>query len=531
MKLFKSTYQSIAFILLSFIVLSSCKKESENQAKVEKTAVIIKISGADTQVETNNKKSLSMQDQNQFTVFNFDADHRVLATLSSQKGEDMKVNPRALSQNPKAATAIRTPLFSGTSYYIAVYKTSGEYVLHQQYIYAPGQDPKIDLSPGTYTFISVASGTNTLPNINFNQPLSQVDFSVSDASTDVMYFKQDMTVQVGVQNNLDVVLRHLFTQVVLTINTAQIGDVVSIGAASISPNLSSATISMQDGSLSYPSTAAVAAKSFTFTNTTGQSIVSNPIYIFPSNTTTGSVTIANFQIGTIAKPLTFSNLTLTDGIKYNLDFRLLAVGINIGYEVWSAGNLIYDTNQGRYGFTLSDNDYGNYWFYNHLLPKKLDGTNQGPDALINGGPGDPCAKVLPEGTWRLPSENDVDQLLTHTGPNGVDNPHNVNTWDPARFVDYFDGAGSGTNLGMFFGTQNNPGVRRHDYLYFVYAGAYHNENTQGPTIGHEGNYLLTGTSGGYREFHMTGASGDIGYGASIGQADEFSAYQIRCVKN
>lgn len=529
MKLLQTTYSHFTILFLIFISLNSCSKEEGKNTENYKTTVNIKISGADTQVESNNKKSSLGQSQSQ--LFSLDADHQVLATLSPQQNTEVNRNLKAATGGAKSATPVRNPLSSGTVYFLAVYKTTGEYVTHQQYTYAPGQDPQINVSPGTYTFIAVASGTNTLPNINFNQPLSQLNLSVTDAAMDLMYFKQDLTVQAGATNNLDVVLRHLFTQVILTINTAQIGDVVSIGAANISPNLSVANVSLQDGALTYPPNATASPKTITFSNTTGQTLTSNPIYIFPSNTTSGSVTITNFQIGTIAKPLTFANLTLTDGVKYNLDFRLLAVGINIGYEVWSAGNLIYDAGQGRYGFTLSDNDYGNYWFYNHVLPKKLDGTNQGPDPGINGASGDPCALVLPAGTWRLPTEGEVNQLVEHTGPNGVDNPHNVNTWDPARYVDYFDGAGTGTNLGMFFGTQSNPGATRHDYLYFVYAGAYHNENTQGPTIGHEGNYLLTGTSGGYREFHLTGAPGDIGYGASVGQADQFSAYQIRCVKN
>ncbi len=138
--------------------------------------------------------------------------------------------------------------------------------------------------------------------------------------------------------------------------------------------------------------------------------------------------------------------------------------------------------------------------------------------------------VAPAGTWRIPTEAEVNTLMDHTGPNGVDNPHNVNSWDPAHYIDTFDGGTSATNLGMFFKTQNNPGVNRHHFLFFVFAEAYHNENTPGPSIGREGNYLVTGTTGGFREFHMTGVAGDVGYSVAVGQADPNSAYQIRYVK-
>lgn len=536
MKFFTSMHLPITCIILMSVCFIGCKKDknSDNELELGKTEVTIKISGSEAQVQNGNKMSLGKSKQQHLKhseLFSLNDEYHVLATLIPQEDITKPEDNVSIRSSGMKAAAVQTPVASGTVYYLAVYRETGEYVTHQQYTYVPNQEPKINVNPGKYIFLTVASGTNTLPTINFNQPLSQINLSITDASVDMMYFKQEMEVQAGAVNNLNIVLRHLFTQVVLTVNTAEIGDVVSIGAASITPNLSVANVSLQDGSLSYPPTATSAAKSFSFTNTTGQTLVSNPIFIFPSNSTAGSVTIGSFQIGTVSKPLTFSNLTLMDGIKYTIDFRLLAAGINIGFETWSSGNLIYDAGQDRYGFTLSDNDYGNYWFYNHLLPKKLGGTNQGPDPVINGASGDPCAQVLPKGIWRLPNEDEVNQLLTHTGPNGVDNPHNVNTWDPARYVDYFDGVGSGTNLGMFFGTQNNPTVARHDHLFFVYAGAYHNENTQGPTIGHEGNYLITGTGGGYREFHLTGASGNIGYGASVGQADQLSAYQIRCVKN
>lgn len=534
MKFLKSNRLTMVCLMLMAVSLIGCSKEQEKELESGKTQVTVKISSSQENAQVSNKKpgEKSKAQLSHSELFSLNEDYQVLATLTPDQASNKLDNQiKTKAGAVKAATPVQSPVSGGTVYYLAVYKQTGEYVTHQQYTYVPNQDPKINVSPGAYTFLAVASGTNTLPTINFNQPLSQINLSITDASVDLMYFKQDLDVQAGASNDLNVVLRHLFTQVVLTINTAEIGDVVSIGAANIIPNLSVANVSLADGTLSYPSSATSAPKSFSFTNTSGTSLVSNPIFIFPSNSTVGSVTIAGFQIGNVTKPLTFSNLTLIDGIKYNIDFRLFASGINIGYETWSAGNLLYDPGQNRYSFTLSDNDYANYWFYNHLLPKKLDGSNQEPDPIINGGSGDPCSQVLPIGTWRLPSEDEVNQLLTHTGPNGVDNPHNVNTWDPARYVDYFDGTGSGTNLGMFFGTQNNPTIARHDHLFFVYAGAYHNENTQGPTIGHEGNYLITGTGGGYREFHLTGAPGNIGYGASVGQADQFSAYQIRCVKN
>lgn len=539
MKSIQLTPNPFLYVLAFFMILfSACEKEETDISEEKTTKVRVRLNGSETQSPPV-KSAIAGQSRlnhSQSELIQFSEDYLIMATLTPES-ED---NPEALSQHPtgdnkvirsRAATPIRTPLDIGTAYTIAVYTPSGTYVKHQDLIYATNQVPEISIAPGDYIFLAVASGNNTLLKINYNQPLSNINLSVTDPDVDMMYFRQEMTVQPNIVNDLDIILKHLFTQVTLSVNTAEIGVVASYGQASISPNYSSVNLALSTGNVAYPGSSTAAAKTLTISNNSGQLLVSNPIFLFPNNTNAGSVTIAGLTIGPVTKALTFNNLTINDGIKYNLEFRLLAAGINLGYETWSGGNLIYDAASGRYGFTTSDNDYGNYWFYNHILPKRLDGTNQGPDPAINGNAGDPCALVAPAGIWRLPTEQEVDALLEHTGPNGVDNPHNVNTWDPARYVDTFDGGTSATNRGMFFGTQNNPGAQRHDYLFFVFAGAYHNENAPNPTIGAEGNYLLTGTSGGYREFHLTGGIGTVGYGASVGQADLNSAYQIRCVKN
>ena len=520
----------IVFVML-LATFISCSKDKETPTESGKTVVKINMGGSNfgtDVVKKGNIQQAELQTANLIIPLTHKFD--IVATLSPENAAPANGSIISRKEGLLAATPVLTPLPIGTKYSIAAYNNAGAYVTHQNYTYSAGQVPELSLAAGDYQFIVVASGNNTLPTINFNQALSSINFDVQNADMDFMYFKQTMTVQSGQTNELNVVLKHLFTQVIMTLNTEAIGAVGSIGQATITPNYSVVSVSLSDGSLSYPPTSTASSKNLVFANSTGEVLVSNPVFIFPNGTSTGSITIANLQIGDITKPLTLSNLPLLDGVKYKLEFVIQAAGINIGNEIWSGGNLVYDPVDNRYGFTASDNDYGNYWFAGYTLPKLLDGTNQGPSTAINGASGDPCALVAPAGTWRLPTEAEATQLIDRTGPNGSDNPHNINAYDPARYVDTFDGGTSATNLGMFFGIQGNPGATRHDYLFCVYAGAYHNENTPGPTIGHEGNYLLSGTSGGYRELHLTGAAGDVGYGINIGQAEANTAYQIRCVK-
>lgn len=517
--------------VMAIATIFACSKEKDTPIESEKTVVKINLGGTNFASDVVKKGTTQSSGRgSDHLIIPLTDKFDIVVTLRPEN--DQLFNSAVVGRRggQMAATPVLTPLPIGTNYSIAAYSNAGAYVTHQNYTYSSGQIPELTLTPGAYQFIVVASGNNTLPTINFNQPLSDINFDVQNADMDFMYFKQAMTVQAGQTNELNVILKHLFTQVILTLNTEAIGEVGSIGQATITPNYSAINVSLSDGNLSYPPTSTSGSKNFTFANSTGEILVSNPVFIFPNSTSTGSITIANLQIGDITKPLTLSNLPLLDGVKYKLEFVIQAAGINIGSEIWSGGNLVYDPVDNRYGFTASDNDYGNYWFAGYTLPKLLDGTDQGPSSAINGAAGDPCGLVAPAGTWRLPTEAEATQLIDRTGPNGSDNPHNINAYDPARYVDTFDGGTSATNLGMFFGIQGNPGATRHDYLFCVYAGAYHNENTPGPTIGNEGNYLLSGTSGGYRELHLTGVAGDVGYGINIGQAEANTAYQIRCVK-
>ncbi|MFA4978711.1 MAG: hypothetical protein WC589_14445, partial [Sphingobacterium sp.] len=143
----------------------------------------------------------------------------------------------------------------------------------------------------------------------------------------------------------------------------------------------------------------------------------------------------------------------------------------------------------------------------------------------------------PLGTWRLPNEGEIQALIDRTAPKqggkGQDNSNLQATWNPARYVDYYNGS-STTPLGMFFGVNtdqpvNFPVNQRDKYLFFAFRGYYPNDNN-GSVIGKEGAYMVTATGGGYKTLHMTGVAKDIGYGIGWRAAASTEAVQIRCVK-
>lgn len=520
-----------AFYVIILFFLSACQKDVGSSFENGLTKVKITMGQVRSSLPPEKYSSVSrtLKDINTPVIIPLDDNYSFIATLRPVTENNNSVRNKLASSNI-AATPIRTDLDNGTIYVIAVYGNEGTYVLHEQFTYTAGKLPEISLKGGgDYTFVVVASGNNSLPTIDFTLPLNTLVESISDPDTDLMYFSQSLSVTENQSNELNVILKHLFTEVTVSINTADIGSVASIGNGTVSPNYSDVNVYLADGSLVYPINATVGSRSFTFPTTTGSTLTSAPVFILSNGAIDGSITLADVQIGDVTKSLTYPNIAFVDGIRYSLEFNLVRGGFDIGGEVWSPGNLVFDPGNEEFAFSSSNNDFGDYFFANHIYPKRLDGTNQGPDPTINGPDGDPCSLVAPAGTWRLPTETEISALIANTGPNGVDNPHNVNAWDPARFVDTYDGS-TGTHLGMFFGTQNNPGADRNSFLYFVFAGSYHNENTGGSEIGTQGHYLLTGTNM-EEVFHMTGTAGTVGYGLGIEPSEINSAYQIRCVKN
>jgi hypothetical protein len=220
------------------------------------------------------------------------------------------------------------------------------------------------------------------------------------------------------------------------------------------------------------------------------------------------------------------SLGLNEGVRYEITLRLQKKGITVGGQTFSPGNLTYNQTTGDYGFSGSNGSFGDYFFAGYVKAKKMNAGNLTPNATDNGGAGDPCALAAPVGTWRLPTQAEATNLILAvrapgTGGNWQPYPYQNNT-----LVDHFNG--SGTNLGMFFGTQTHPAANQENILFLAFGG-YYNDTDQSSTVDEQGRYLVTATAGGYTTLHLTGTQGVIG-AAEITSLTANTAVQIRCIK-
>lgn len=518
----------LALFIAVTVFASSCQKDSGiDSLNTGKASVTISMKGvgiandnspkAGLRASTSSGKSVATPAV-QRQVVKFNNQFNVTATL-----REVTTTAPALraSANAKRAEVIDTgegdvlPLADGTDYTIVVYKDGTE-VAREEFTQGEGEHT-FELEADTYTFVAYAYG----------------DASASGADRDPLWWTADQTVEDG-PNTLEIVLEHQLTEVTVVFNAGAEREITAITAGTLAPN-HDYTFDEETGIVTFG--AATTAASISFAGqTAGQTWTSAPAMIAVEDTDNGIVELTGVTINGIEGSISSDGWALRAGVQYTLELNLgdkEEEGIEIGGSVWAPGNLTYNAETDEYYFGEANNAAGDYWFPDRLLPKRLDGTNQGSDAT-NGGNGDPCALVSSD-SWRLPTEAELQDLLDRTASGGIDNPGPESWSPPARYVHHYDGT-SDTDLGMFFGVLTHPGLLEHpgdnrdQYLFFPYGGYYPNDNI-GATVGKEAAYLTSTTAGGYITFHLTGVAEDIGYGAGWRDATPDEAVQIRCVRN
>ncbi|MDE5488148.1 hypothetical protein [Elizabethkingia meningoseptica] len=129
----------------------------------------------------------------------------------------------------------------------------------------------------------------------------------------------------------------------------------------------------------------------------------------------GNAGIKNIGEKIVPYSNTITNSTTNIGLNLGNSMKLIArlkegggSGIEVGGAIWAETNLVYVPSaspENRYQFR-ANNDYSRtdsneFWKWMSLLP----GTSG------TAGSGDPCSKVLPENTWRMPKQTELRSIL------------------------------------------------------------------------------------------------------------------------
>src|SRR5574344_1471401 len=332
---------------------------------------------------------------------------------------------------PAARAQTRATLVAaGIRYRVVAYKqndiSAAGYMSHADYVVGAAA-PKFLLPINcTYTLVCYSYGSAAaLPAFDKNS----TDIAVT-SSNDMLYCKTDIPVT-DVNSSFSILFSHLFSKVTVIADASVDGYNVTACTGSLSPNYS-ATASLVDGSLVKGTSA---AKSLGWSSLGTPVVTSDAAVVYTAGETV-TLTFATLSIAT--SPVTnltnqsviFTGKTMELGKSYTLRVAfkqapgIVVPGINV---YWAKGNLRSLDSGATFSFYPNQCDYsgvwhgGDYFCWNTLNPLSLTSSNS--TATYNSAT-DPCRKVAPAGTWRMPTDAELDALIassvwgTYGGKNG-----------------------------------------------------------------------------------------------------------------
>ena len=285
----------------------------------------------------------------QQTKISLGDDSFVMATLTPQSNTSSLASQAQASINPVAAATPPTELGAGVRYKVAVYDNNGNYVTEKEFAYKNGETDGFLLNGSqNYTFVaySVNSASST-PSINNGGTLANA--KLSGISGDLMYFKKNMMVTGNGVNNLDIVLKHQYSQITTKLDARQVGNISAVTNATISPANSSADISFATDALTYNGSinqpVSFSAQNLPIVTSSATQVISN-------TTTTGQLNLGTVTVDGVSKSMTIDKLKITPGVKYNLNLRLGPCRQDINPVPFSVKDGVTQT------FTMPATDFG-----------------------------------------------------------------------------------------------------------------------------------------------------------------------------
>ncbi len=346
----------IPLLALSFAVIS-CKSTDgsieDNNTNPSAYNVRVNLSGVENIEETpvlqaSAGKSNSVSPSPQQTKISLGDDSFIMATLTPQSNTSSLSSQAQASVNPRAATP-PTELGTGIRYKVAVYDNNGNYVTEKEFVYKIGETDGFLLNGGqNYTFVAYSvNSTSYTPSINNGGTLANA--KLSGISGDLMYFKKNMTVTGNGVNNLDIVLKHQYSQITTKLDARQVGNISAVTNAAISPANSSADISFATNALTYNGSI---SQPVSFSAQNLPIVTSSATQVISNTTTTGQLNLGTVTVDGVSKSMTIDKLKITPGVKYNLNLRLGPCRQDINPVPFSVKDGVTQT------FTMPATDFG-----------------------------------------------------------------------------------------------------------------------------------------------------------------------------
>ncbi len=355
----KLQLKAVGFPLLVLSLATTSCRSAESSISDNTTTtnsvynVQVNLAGIESEEETpifqaSAGKNIVATTSPQQTKIPLGDDSFVMATLTPQSNTSSLSSQALASVNPRAATP-PTELGTGIRYKVAVYDNNGNYVTEKEFVYKNGETDGFLLNGGqNYTFVAYSvNSTSSTPSINNGGTLANA--KLSGISGDLMYFKKNMTVTGNGVNNLDIVLKHQYSQITTKLDARQVGNISAVTNATISPANSSADISFATNALTYNGSI---SQPVSFSAQNLPIVTSSATQVISNTTTTGQLNLGTVTVDGVSKSMIIDKLKITPGVRYNLNLRLGPCRQDINPVPFSVKDGVTQT------FTMPATDFG-----------------------------------------------------------------------------------------------------------------------------------------------------------------------------
>lgn len=502
----KLTYTWASLAVASALSFISCSKEGSTFFSEDKNVKIV-LSEANPLAKQASFEAVATKQE---VKVPYNTEFDIVATLSP-------VSPIGLGQklaDTQVGTATTAALRESATYVLAAYDAAGNKVV--DFDVQEGQ-AVAGLPAGEYSFVAVglANGKNETVKLELPTSLKDLDLAIP-ASAGAMVVEKKATVSAEESTTVNLALKHLFTELTVKLDASVIGNVNAIGAATFSEGYENTNLTYgvdfevytKDANKKViPFNAAVTAAAKTWNST--------PFFVYAgAGTQKVGFTLEDVSIEGIAgtHTLPFLNqFTIEPGARYTLTMKLVekTKNIKIGGLEWSYGNLLYNESSKTYYFAESQFHDGDEWYWNSLLPKRLNSSK--PKITVGfSSANDPCTKVeLYGGGWRLPSYEDFETLMP-SGYNFSNMLVNANN----KFQN---------STGVFLGVTSKTNIEQSPYIFFSNLG-------NGLDLRYWSSTTDTNTSDNAYAI-LVGQDGWSGSNKSAERKDTNQRTAIRCVRN
>lgn len=437
-------------IIASGSTIMSCKStDTENISNAEgQTLVKLNISETSFEdvIKIENKSSTNKSGGNsvpeiQKNTIVLNEDFYLEAELSPvapSASINNAADPTIAGNKAATETSNMTP---GVKYKVIVYDNTGLYTTERDYVRGQENSTQSLMLDGgkTYSFVIYSINSPTvLPTVTFsnvnNKTLSTSSVSVA-GNIDFLYAIKSMALVGGRSNEINVTLKHKFSQITTTLDASATGFNVTAITSNINPHIPNASINLSSGAITRSGTAVNAAVNFP---TLGTQILSGTPLILNANTT-GTYTIGSITVGPLTQsniPV-FTDLSIAPGVKYNMKVNIIPSdaflthsgqsAVRINGKIWMRHNLGANTALDADQNPSVSGLHGNYYQWGRNLSvatgtatatnANWNGTvtplntawNTGTEAIPIKGAADPC----PTG-YGIPTNIEFQDLIDNT---------------------------------------------------------------------------------------------------------------------